>query len=236
MKKEVKNILKLIISLLTITIFFIFLIPERVYYRLSFFLSNSYFYIVYASLIIVFILIILKKFKQIKLKPYLTKIIFGLIFLPAVFFPIMRCYFKVPYIFCKLCPKKCPWGNIRPFVIPSFLLLNLNSKFWCFRMCPIGTLQDYQCKVSKNKKCLPKWACNLKYFFLVLIIGLFFIQKKFSFFFKGDHHFYVWTFGVAIILFIISFFIPRFFCNVFCPIGSLSDLMLKLKKIFRKII
>ena len=45
-------------------------------------------------------------------KENLLKIIYGILFLPVAFFPMLRCYFKVPYIFCKVCPRKCPWGEL----------------------------------------------------------------------------------------------------------------------------
>lgn len=163
----------------------------------------------------------------------MLKIIFGILFFPAVLFPIFKCYFKVPYIFCRRCPKKCPWGLLRPILVPSLLVLNLDKRFWCYNMCPIGTIQDHQSSICKKRLCLPKWVIYIRYFFLAFVtfiaVRLLFDLRAGEFFFKFTHHFYIWSFSIAIILFLISFFIPRFWCNYICPVGSFSDLALRLE-------
>ena len=233
-----KNILSFGLAFLIVVLFFIWLIPSEVYKRLSFFRSNGYYYIVYISLIIGLVLLLLSYFNKINLKSSLMKIVYGLIFLPAIFFPIMRCYFKVPYIFCKACPRRCPWGNLRSVIVPSFLLLNINKRFWCFKMCSLGTLQDYQNKICSKRISLPKLLIKIRYFVLVYVIfvvimGIIRIGGSPPFF-KGDHHFYIWSFSIAIIIFILAFFIPRFWCNYICPIGSFSDIVLKIENKFKK--
>ena len=71
------------------------------------------------------------------------------------FLPIFRCYFKIPYIFCHVCPRKCVFGIIRPYLIPAMLLMNIRKNTWCFHLCPIGTLQDTQSDAFKIKKSKP---------------------------------------------------------------------------------
>ena len=237
-KDKLINITSLAIAITIIILYSIILLPKRVYYRLSFLLNNTYYYPIYFLVIIAFAIIFLKLFQKIKIKDNTLKIIYGLFFLPAVYFPIMRCYFKVPYIFCKTCPRKCPFGELRPFIIPSFLLLNLDKRFWCFKLCPFGTLQDYQCRVSKKRIHLPKWLSKIRYIFLALtaiaVLGLIFTPTYFDFFFKGEHHLYLWTFVISLIIFLLAFFIPRFFCNYFCPIGSFGDIALKAQNKFKR--
>jgi|TARA_B100002003_G_C14139843_1_gene548142 polyferredoxin len=224
-------------SFILIIIFAFFIFLNDVYENLSFFWSNIYFLIIYISLFIALVLIVLRYLKKIRLNSRILKIIFGLLFLPAVLFPIFKCYFKVPYIFCKRCPRKCPWGLLRPVLVPSLLVLNLDKRFWCYNMCPLGTLQDYQGTILKKKLCVPKWIMNIRYIFLVLIIfvitKLLFDLHTGEFFFKLTYQFYIWSFSIAVIIFLVSFFIPRFWCNYICPVGSFGDLALKLEKKFK---
>jgi hypothetical protein len=225
---------------MVVLIIFAFLVlPNNVYERLSFFRGNVYFYIVYIVLFVALALIFLRYIKKIRLNSKLMKVIFGILFFPAVIFPIFKCYFKVPYIFCRRCPKRCPWGLLRPVLFPSILLLNLDKRFWCYNMCPLGTLQDYQNGIINKKIVLPKCLINIRYLFLALT---FFLAIKIwsnlhsgEFFFKFTHNFYIWSFGIAIIIFFIGFFIPRFWCNYICPVGCLGDISLKFKsKIYKK--
>lgn len=184
------------------------------------------------------IILMLRVFMKKKIKSKLISILYGLLFLPIAIFPAIRCYFKVPYIFCKACPIKCPWGVLAPVIIPSFLVLNLDKRLWCFQMCPFGTIQDYQCKCVKKTVCLPKWLTNIRYLFLVftlvVVVGLFINLNWLSWFLKETHHLYAWSLTIAAIIFILAFFIPRFWCNYFCPIGSFGDIALKIEKKVKK--
>lgn len=233
MKK--KDLLFLTISLLLIAFFASIVYPKQVYSRLSFFWTNNYLVPIYISLIIAFIILFLNLFKKIdlnKMTPKL-KVIYGILFLPLALFPAMRCYFKIPYIFCKICPRKCFWGEITPVIIPSFIFLNLDKRFWCYKLCPFGTLQEYQCKVIKKRICLPKWLQHIRWLFLILTIAIillsFYAKDSLQWFFRGTHHFYIWVTIISLIIFLLAFFIPRFWCNYFCPIGSCGDLMLKVE-------
>jgi hypothetical protein len=229
MKKE--NWILFLSFIILLVVFAFFVLPSKVYQRLSFFMGNNYFIIVYLALFVALVLIAIKHFKKIKLNHKWMRIIFGILFFPVVMFPIFKCYFKIPYIFCRRCPQKCPWGLLRPVLVPSLLVLNLDKRFWCYNMCPIGTMQDYQASISKKRIRIPKWIMNIRYIFLALIafitIKLLFNLRAGEFFFKFTHHFYIWSFSVAVIIFLISFFIPRFWCNHICPIGSFGDLVLK---------
>jgi len=228
-----RDIYYLISALIIIIALGYFVLQRQVRRNLSFFWSNSYYYLIYFLLIIAFIVLFLKLFKKINIKNDTLKVIYGLLFLPAAIIPLFRCYFKIPYIFCKACPRKCPWGELRPIIIPSFLLLNLDRRFWCFRLCPFGTMQDYQSRISKIRIKLPKWLFYFRYLFLLftitVILLVIFNQNFYLLFFKGDFHFVLGTFVAALIIFILAFFIPRFWCNYFCPIGSFGDLALKVE-------
>ena len=73
--------------------------------------------------------------------------------------------------------------------------------------------------------------------FIVTNLIFYYYTPKSDFFFKGH---YGWTWlgvSIVIVIFLIAFVIPRFWCNIFCPIGSFGDIVLKvetkLKAIFK---
>jgi len=227
-----KNLLMFGLSLIIIIVFGYFVLQDRVRRNLSF-LWNDYYYIVYFALVAGFVIIFLKLFNKFKIRNNVLKIIYGLIFLPAIILPLLRCYFKVPYIFCRACPRKCPWGELASFIIPGFLVLNLDRRFWCFKLCPLGTLHDYQSRVSDRRIRLPVWLRYIRYIFLLFVIitvTLLLLNFQADFFFIGTYHLVLGTAIIALIIFQLAFFIPRFWCNYFCPIGCVGDLGLKVGK------
>jgi len=236
MKKS--DIIAFLISLGLILLFSYFVLHQQVRRILSFFWNNTYYYPIYFSIVIAFIIVILKLFQKREIKNKRLNITYGLLFLPVAFFPIIRCYFKIPYIFCRACPRKCPWGELRSFIVPSFIVLNLDNRFWCYNLCPFGTLQDYQSRISKIRLKLPKWLCYIRYLILLftvtVILLLVFNENFYLLFFKGNYNLVLGTFITAILIFILAFLIPRIWCNHFCPIGSFGDLALKVEdKIFK---
>ncbi len=239
MEEKRRNIFSLIFYLVLILIFGYFAIQQRVRQRYRIFWTNGYFYLIYSLIVINFIFLLTRKsnlFK--KLKEKLRNLNY-IIFLPIVFLPIFRCYFRIPYIFCRICPKKCPWGELRPIIIPFVLLLNTDKRFWCFNLCPLGTLQRHQCKLNKKRIKLPRWLKNIRYIFLLftivivikLTIGI--RQAKYSLLI-GVYHPVILTILIASVILILAFFIPLFWCEYFCPIGSFSDLVLRLEDKFNR--
>jgi len=183
-------------------------------------------------MIIAFIIILSRPFKKIDIKDRTLKIIYFIIFLPIAAIPLVKCYFKIPYVLCKACPRKCVFGEVRPFIIPSFLLLNLDKRSWCYKLCPCGTFQDYQAKLCKKRIKPPKSLIYLRYLFLlftiIAVLLLVFNENFKDPFFVGTYKIIITTIIAAVIIFLLSFFIPRFWCNYICPIGSFGDLALKL--------
>jgi hypothetical protein len=164
--------------------------------------------------------------------------LYFIIFLPLVLYSVFRCYFKIPWIFCHICPRKCVWGSLRPYVVPGAVLMNFQQRFWCFNYCPVGKLQDEQAKCCKKKIVLPKWASWVRYLVLVAIIIVYFVSlveaksKGLSamFMFKNVFSTSIVVLAVGLVVLLISFFIHRFFCNYICPIGCVGDLVLKAER------
>jgi len=200
---------------------------------LNLFLNSNYFILLYISVIIAFILLLSKLFRKTELKNNTLKIIYFIIFLPVAAIPFIKCYFNVPFIFCKACPRKCVFGEVRPFIIPSFLLLNLDKRFWCYKLCPCGTLQDYQKKLCKKRIKLPSSFTYLRYiillFTVIMVILLIFNENLKNLFFVGTYKIIIPTLIIAAVIFFLCFFIPRFWCNYICPVGSFGDLILKIE-------
>ena len=237
MKKDVKS---LIIGILAAILLSYLIFQSRVRTNIRFFWTNEYYYLVYGVLILAIIIIIARRFVKLDKLVSFLKYPFFFIALPLALFPIIRCYFKIPYLFCRVCPRKCPWGELRPMIIPFLMVQNLDCRFWCFKLCPLGSLQDHQSRVSKKKIKLPSWLKEIRYFFLaftiLIILRIYFslTDPRNTFLFDSSYDPVLLTVIIAIVIFGLAFFIPRFWCNYFCPIGTLGDILLKLQCWFRK--
>ncbi|MCK5283549.1 MAG: 4Fe-4S binding protein [Nanoarchaeota archaeon] len=241
---KARDIIEFSVGILFLIILSYLIFLPQVRRNLRFFWVNNwyslqYYHIVYFFLIAMFIFIVFRKNKFLKKALGYLKYPAFFVFLPFALIPLIRCYFKVPYVFCRVCPRKCPWGELRPFIVPAFLLQNLDCRFWCFKLCPFGTLQDYQCRISKKRICLPKWVKLVRYVFLAftvfVVMALIFNLGKIEggFFFRGNFDFVLPTIIFSFVVLVLAFFIPRFFCNYFCPIGSFGDIMLKAENRFK---
>lgn len=191
--------------------------------RMDFLWRGAYIYVIYLLLIVG--IVGWKRGDMLRFPYYF-------IFLPLAVFPAIRCYFKVPYVFCRVCPIPCTWGEMRKVFIPAFLVMNFNNRSWCFKMCPFGTLQDYQARIVK-KRIRFGWLKHIRYLVLIGVI----VAVVYSYWnifprslFTGAYEPIIGVIAIGIGFVIISFFNPRFFCNHFCPIGTVGDMTLKCKK------
>ena len=154
------------------------------------------------------------------------KLVFGVVFLPLVLLPVFRCWFKVPYIFCDVCPEQCPWGISRIIIFNTAILLNLSGKFWCGNLCPLGTFQECQANISKRSFKLPSWANLSAYAILVLFIVMYYLalsgSHALAFFEIGRYGWVVTTVSIALLILFTAFFIPRFWCRYACPVGTIA--------------
>jgi hypothetical protein len=155
--------------------------------------------------------------------------VYGILFLPVVLLPVFRCYFKVPYVFCRACPSPCAWGILRGVAFPAFLLLNLFGKFWCTSLCPFGTFQECQDRVSPKRFKLPAWTGFFAYLMLFLVTGLYlltlFDSSWVRWFETGRYAWMEVTVAVAALFLAVSFLIPKFFCRYFCPVSAIDRMV-----------
>lgn len=241
-----KGFFNLVFFILFITIFgFLILNFNERIYHLTF--NNFYIILIFFILILGLFFILFSKIDLIiKLRQKIPKIFYFIILAPMVIYPIFRCFFKIPYIFCHTCPRKCIFGYLRPYTVPSVLLLNVDKRSWCYNLCPCGMLQDSAYKFKSKKIKLLKLFSYFKYLFLIVITFLYFkilIDKPqpdlaggifFNYFFKDAFSFSLIILIAFVVIFLLSVFIHRFFCNYFCPIGTVSDLILKFENKFKK--
>lgn len=178
-----------------------------------------------------FCLLIFRSFFRRQLPQVILKTVYGVILLPLLILPVFRCCFKVPYVFCRACPSKCPWGISRTFIFSSFLILNLSGRFWCFSLCPFGTFQECQAMISKQNIKLPLPAFFLSYPVLLSTAWMYsltlFGSQMIAYFAAGYYEWVDTTVFAAALILTIAFFIPKFWCRCFCPIGVIAELTKK---------
>ena len=158
------------------------------------------------------------------------------------FFSIFRCYFKVPYLFCHVCPRQCVFGYLRSYLVPAALIMNIEKRHWCFNLCPLGTLHDCQSRKGKQHFSLPKVASLLPIAILIFTAVSYFLVKIHAVHPEAPgidwyNAFYANIFAVdrlvlliAAALVMMAFFLKRPFCELLCPVGTFSKLVLKVEK------
>ncbi|MCX5679576.1 MAG: 4Fe-4S binding protein [Candidatus Omnitrophica bacterium] len=156
------------------------------------------------------------------------KLVYGIILLPVIILPAFRCSFKVPYVFCRVCPTECPWGMLRTVIFSGALFLNLFGRFWCTYLCPLGTIQERQARISKWNFKLPSWAGYSAYIVLILTIGIYSLSLAGSSlvgYFEAGYYIFIWkTMFAASAIFATAFFIPMFWCRYMCPVGTIAGI------------
>jgi len=211
---------------------------EKTLASLYFFWRHSVLIFIRIFCVLLFGFLILKWVNQKFTLRIWLKLIGGIIFLPFILLPVFRCYFKVPYVFCRSCPDKCPWGVSRTFFFSSFVGLNLSNRFWCTAVCPVGTFQEFQAQLSKKHFKLFSWLSWLAYIILFLFFSMYFLTffgSSLVRFFENEG--YAWTavsVSAAVLIVAAAFFIPRFWCRYLCPIGSIAELNSKFSNLLKK--
>lgn len=161
----------------------------------------------------------------------------------VIFFPIFRCYFKIPYLFCHVCPRPCVFGYMRPYLIPAALIMNIEKRHWCFKICPLGTLQDCQFQKARQHFFLPRavgilplivLGCTTVWYFLVKTHaghpeapGINWYNGVYKNIFSAEP--LVLLIGGVLLL--MAFYCQRPFCELLCPVGTFAKLVLKIEKI-----
>ncbi|MCT4672650.1 MAG: 4Fe-4S binding protein [Prolixibacteraceae bacterium] len=122
-------------------------------------------------------------------------------------------------------------------VISILLPLITNKAYYCSYMCPYGACQELMGKVRKKKIVLPSnvriFLSNLRekifaVLILLLLLGVSFdltnIEPFSAFMFKTAS---IPVIILAVIFVILSIFVPRPWCNYFCPTGQFLEIIRK---------
>ncbi|HAV43003.1 TPA: hypothetical protein DCX15_03190 [bacterium] len=147
------------------------------------------------------------------------KILSFIILTPLIINLLRFCPYHLPFFYCTLCYVRCIQGRFRWWIILGILLLNIRGKLFCRLLCPCGTVQDSLSCLKTRKFGIPPRIKILRVVFtLGVILGVLFIDKLLALLVYAKP---LLCFVGLIIL--SSLFIPRLWCQLFCPLGALSD-------------
>ena len=161
--------------------------------------------------------------------------------LPVGAFPLGRCYFQVPYLFCHVCPRPCVFGVMRPYLVPAAVLANLYDRRFCERVCPLGTAQA-ACegvRQVRSRRVRALWLVRLVA--LVLVAIAYFLARDgkgeglsggglYELLFRNAFTPSAGVLLVAAGLLLASLFVRRPFCEGLCPIGGAASLLEPVEK------
>ncbi len=211
------------------------------------FFTKTLFIIVLISLLAMLAILLLKRSKKtFVLRKNLGSVTQPLL-IPIIAAPLFKCSFKVPYLFCQVCPTKCPFGHLQSTILSSSVLMNIESRNWCSNVCPVGKLQDSLSMISQNLKLKQINLTKHKITYRIInIIGYsflaFFLYTLFSILISPERFTtiisifqtprYSLKLGSLIILAIVllSLYIPRLWCNHFCPVGTIWKITRKFER------
>ncbi|WP_129595682.1 4Fe-4S binding protein [Anaerophilus nitritogenes] len=129
-----------------------------------------------------------------------------------------------------------PLGTAFCMIIPIVLSSIIGSRLWCRKICPRGSFYERIAPISR-KRPIPKVFYS-RYFrsFIVFLFIILFIKGIIRYWLDfskiADLFYWMVTITTAIGTFLSFLFYPRTWC-VFCPIGSISSLIILFKKWMR---
>ena len=172
------------------------------------------------------------------------------ILVPFLFYPFFFCPFRLPYLYCFICPLRCGYSRIRGIVLLIALGLNLKKGLFCTHICPLGSIQTLLYKIKSPKLSLPHLLLNLKYVGLVLVVFVLLITalpQLLSYKIAPFGHFApfgyfaglsfsqifvlkmgVLLLGILLLGMALGVFSYRFFCSNLCPLKALSIILQRL--------
>lgn len=155
--------------------------------------------------------------------------------LPIAAFPLARCYFKVPFVFCHVCPRQCVFGVLRPWMIPAAVLANLQGHRFCERLCPLGAAQG-ACEHVLGKRARRVAALWLPRALAFALVAFAWFAARagrgeglsggpfYDAFFLNAYAPTQAVLAVALGLLVLALVVRRPFCEALCPVGAAAQL------------
>lgn len=143
---------------------------------------------------------------------------------PFFFYPFSFCSFRMPYLYCFICPIRCLWYRLRWPILLIAVGLNIKKDSFCNYICPFGTTQALLFKIKCRKAHTPNFLRNFKY------IGIFLIAFVVSItIWKGKFLMPViklreLIFAIFLLSMAMSVFVYRAFCENLCPVRALNKI------------
>jgi hypothetical protein len=161
--------------------------------------------------------------------------------LPVAAFPLGRCYFQVPYVFCHVCPRPCVFGVMRPYLVPAAVIANLWDRRFCEKLCPLGTAQSACDGMRRSRARRVTSLAVLRLVALALIAAGYFLAREgkgegilggglYELMFRNAFTPSAGVLLVAAGLLLASLFVRRPFCEGLCPIGATAGLLAPLER------
>lgn len=156
--------------------------------------------------------------------------------LPIAAFPVGRCYFQIPFLFCHVCPRRCPFGVFRPYAVPVALLGNLGDRRFCERVCPLGSAQAAVESVRPGRARRRPALAKVRLAVLVFAAVAYFLVERghgpglegtglYAVLARGAFLPSLWVITAMALLLLLALFVRRPFCDALCPIGAASSLL-----------
>ena len=138
-------------------------------------------------------------------------------FLPAFNF----CPFRLPYLYCFICPRPCHWHKLRGVVLLVALALNLRKYSFCNYLCPFGAVQKLLFMIKGKKVRLAPGFKYIKFVSLILLALVIWLTRQ-EILLAIKVRTLLWlAFLIGISAACFSY---RFFCFHLCPVNTLGKL------------
>lgn len=154
-----------------------------------------------------------------------------IVFSLVVFFPVLRCWFRVPYVFCHACLRPCVFGLVRPYVVWGAAVMNLSAYPWCHHVCPVGLLL----RAQPGFPAAPTRAAGrFRAGVFVFVVAAYFVGLYgrdayeragtiYHFFLRHSYAASAVVLAVAAGFLVANLRVRPSFCRLACPIGALMD-------------
>jgi pyruvate formate lyase activating enzyme len=155
---------------------------------------------------------------------------------PLAASPLGRCYFRVPFLLCHVCPRQCAFGVMRPYLVPAALIANLRGRRFCEAVCPLGMVGRSleRTRARRAARVAKLWIPRALVLVLTAVAYLWAWSDRGEgvrggpFYQALYRNVYAPSLGVllvAALVLLLSIFVRRPFCDGLCPIGASSDLL-----------